>query len=37
MSNSYVLAKYYVPLGMSEWKKLDPCEMVKPKNKIKLF
>jgi hypothetical protein len=26
-----------VPLGMSEWKKLDLYEMVKPKNKIGLF
>jgi hypothetical protein len=36
-SNSYVVAKYQMPLGMSEWNKLDPYEMVKPKNKIGLF
>jgi hypothetical protein len=32
-----VVDKYQVPLWMSEWKKLDPYEMVKPKNKIGLF
>jgi hypothetical protein len=37
MNNSYVVSKYQVPLGMSEWKMLDPYEMVKPKNKIGLF
>jgi hypothetical protein len=26
-----------VPLGMSEWNRLDLYEMVKPKNKIGLF
>jgi hypothetical protein len=36
-SNNYVVEKYQVPLWMNEWKKLDPYEMVKPKNKIKLF
>jgi hypothetical protein len=36
-SNSYVEIKYQVSLGMNEWKKLDPYEMVKPKNKIGLF
>ncbi len=36
-SNSRVVAKYQVPLGMSEWEKLDPYEMVKPKNKLRLF
>jgi hypothetical protein len=36
-SNNYGVAKYQVALGMSEWKKLEPYEMVKPKNKIGLF
>ncbi len=35
--NNYVVDKYQVPLWMSEWKKFDPYEMVKPKNKIRLF
>jgi hypothetical protein len=26
-----------MPLRMSEWKKLNPYEMVKPKNEIGLF
>jgi hypothetical protein len=26
-----------MPLGMSEWKKLDPYEMVKPKKKLDYF
>jgi hypothetical protein len=36
-SNNYVVNKYQVPLWMSEWKKFDRYEMVKPKNKIELF
>jgi hypothetical protein len=32
-----VIAKYQVPSDMSEWKKLDLYEMIKPKNKIGLF
>jgi hypothetical protein len=34
-SNNYVIPKYQVPLGMSEFKKIDLYEMVNPKNKIK--
>jgi hypothetical protein len=36
-SNSHAETKYQVPLGMSEWKKLDLYEMVKLENKIELF
>jgi hypothetical protein len=31
------MKQYQMPLWMSKWKKLDPYEMVKPKNKIRLF
>ncbi len=36
-TSNYVVDKYQMPLWMSEWKKLDFYEMVKPKNKIGLF